>query len=338
MVHVKTVRWKQMKKSKKIILSMLLVVSLMILMGCGIINGSAVYKVKIVTTQFPQYQFVKSIISDNQQLNNKFEVSLLVPPGADSHSFDLRVNDLIEIKNSNLFLYTSDEIEKWVKKLDINKYTRVIDLSEGIEMLEVDEEEHEHHHESHTHEFDPHYWLYPLNAIKMVEKIRDVMIELVEDTFCQNQIMENASSCINELQKVDQDIRKVVNNATTKKIYFGSPFSFYYWTHYYELEYVLTYATCSVEVDPSMTTIIDVINEMKEENIKVIYIKELLSDSVAEMISEATGAEIVLLHSCHNVSKTDYDNNKTYIEIMNDNVKALAKGLNVDYEKAVGGQ
>lgn len=326
-----------MKKIKKIFVLMVLTIELIVLTSCGIINDNAIYKVKIVTTQFPQYQFVKALIGDSNQLNSRFEVSLLVPPGADSHSFDLRVNDLIEIKNSDLFIYTSDEIEKWVKKLDIKKYTQVVDLSVGIEMLEV-EEEHEHHHDQQAHEFDPHYWLYPLNAIYMVKTIRDVMLELVEDNECQNQIKENATNYITKLQKLDHDIRKIVSNATTKKLYFGSPFSFYYWSYYYDLEYVLTYATCSVEIDPSMNTIINVINQMKKENVKVIYIKELLSDSVAEMIAEATGAEIVLLHSCHNVSKKDYDNNKTYIEIMNENVKALAKGLSVNYEALIGGE
>ena len=326
-----------MKKIKKIFVLRVLTIELIVLTSCGIINDNAIYKVKIVTTQFPQYQFVKALIGDSNQLNSRFEVSLLVPPGADSHSFDLRVNDLIEIKNSDLFLYTSDEVEKWVKKLDIKKYTQVVDLSEGIEMLEV-EEDHEHHHDHQAHEYDPHYWLYPLNAVKMVETIKNVMTSLVEDSDCKNQIKTNAEKYISQLEKIDSDIIKIVNNAKTKKLYFGSPFSFYYWTHYYNLEYVLTYATCSVEVDPSMNTIINVINQMKEENVKVIYIKELLSDSVAEMIAEATKAEIVLLHSCHNVSKKDYDNNKTYIEIMNENIIALAKGLKVDYEKVIGGE
>ncbi len=325
-----------MKKINKIFVFMVLIIELVVLTSCGIINSGAIYKAQIVATQYPQYQFVKAIIGDSKQLNSKFEVSLLVPPGADSHSFDLRVNDLIEIKNADLFLYTSDEIEQWVKKLDIKKYTKVVDLSEGIEMLEV--EEHEHHHDHQNHEYDPHYWLYPRNAIKMVEAIREAMISLVEDSDCQNQIKINANNYISQLEKIDSDIIKIVSAAKTKKLYFGSPFSFYYWTHYYNLEYVLTYATCSVEVDPSINTIINVINQMKEENVKVIYIKELLSDSVAKMIAEATSAEIVLLHSCHNVSKEDYDNNKTYIEIMNENIIALAKGLNVDYEEVMGGE
>lgn len=322
-----------MNKIKKIISLFIAVIMVLLICSCGIIDNGVLYKKKIVATQFPQYEFVKALIGDNKQLKNSFEVSLLIPPGADSHSFDLRVDDLIEIKNSDLFLYTSDEIEQWVKKLDISKYTEVIDLSDGIELFPVEEEaDHHHHHEHSSHEYDPHYWLYPLNAIHMVEVIRDLMVDLIQDTYCKEQIKINASNYIESLNQIDQKIRKVVENSETKKIYFGSPFSFYYWTHEYGLEYVLTYATCSIEVEPSINTIINVINDMKKENVKVIYVKELLSENVAEMIAESTGAEIVLLHSCHNVSKEDFDNGKTYLDIMEDNIKALAKGLNVNYD------
>lgn len=322
-----------MNKIKKIISLFIAVIMVLLICSCGIIDNGVLYKKKIVATQFPQYEFVKALIGDNKQLKNSFEVSLLIPPGADSHSFDLRVDDLIVIKNSDLFLYTSDEIEQWVKKLDISKYTEVIDLSDGIELFPVEEEaDHHHHHEHSSHEYDPHYWLYPLNAIHMVETIRDLMVDLIQDTYCKEQIKINASNYITSLNQIDQKIRKVVENSETKKIYFGSPFSFYYWTHEYGLEYVLTYATCSIEVEPSINTIINVINDMKKENVKVIYVKELLSENVAEMIAESTGAEIVLLHSCHNVSKEDFDNGKTYLDIMEDNIKALAKGLNANYD------
>lgn len=322
-----------MNRVKKILSIVLLIVSILLINSCGIIDDNPLYKKKIVTTQYPQYEFVKALIGDTKQLNSRFEVSLLIPPGSDSHSFDLRVEDLIEIKNADLFLYTSDEIEKWVKKLDIHKYTTVIDLSEGIELFPIEEEADHHHHGEASHEYDPHYWLYPINAIHMVETIKNLMLELVEDQECKNQINSNASKYVESLQLLDEDIKAIVAKSSNKKLYFGSPFSFYYWTHEYELEYVLTYATCSIEVEPSMTTIINVINDMKRENIKVIYVKELLSDKVAKMISEATGAEIVLLHSCENVSKEDFDNGKSYLEIMNDNVKALAKGLNVNYDE-----
>lgn len=328
-----------MNKVKKIITIIIFTCSILFIYGCGFIDSKPLYKKKIVTTQYPQYEFVKALIGDSKQLSSSFEVSLLIPPGADSHSFDLRVEDLIEIKNSDLFLYTSDEIEKWVKKLDISKYTEVIDLSVGIELFPIEEEaDHDHHHSEADHEYDPHYWLYPLNAVKMVETIRDLMIELVKDPECKKQLSSNAFEYIESLKQIDEDIKKVVAKSSTNKLYFGSPFSFYYWTREYGLEYVLTYATCSIEVEPSMNTIINVINDMKKENVKVIYVKELLSDRVAKMISEATGAEIVLLHSCENVSKDDFESGKSYLEIMNENVLALSKGLNVNYEEIKEGK
>ncbi len=315
---------------QKIILLLLLMIFL--LSGCGIINTKENNKKKIVTTQYPQYQFVKAIIGDDKRLNDYYDVSLIVPPGADSHTFDPRLTDLISIKNSDLFIYTSDMIETWVAGLDINKYTTVLDLSSDkrIELIEVAEHDHNHEHE-HEHEFDPHYWVYPIYASYMVDTIRNKMLEISPEiaSECKVIINNNADKYISELIKIDEAIKFVVSLAKTKTLYFASPFSFFYWSHYYDLEYVLTYATCSTEVEPSLNTIIDVINKIRNNNVKVIYTKELINDSVARMIQAQTGVEILLLHSCHSVSSNDFDT-KTFLEIMQQNVYNLAKGLDVD--------
>lgn len=331
---------------KKFILSISIVFSIFTIMSCGVIKTTPINKYKITTTLYPQYEFVKAIIGDDKLLNSLFEVSLIVPPGADSHTFDPRLVDLIDIKNTDLFIYTSEELETWVTKLNIQDINESIDLSkdERIELLEVEghcEEDHDHStHSSHTHSHDPHFWVYPVYASYMVDSIRNKLIELLvehpksgSEKPNQNvisKINENADAYILELLKIDKALKEVSENATQRTMYFASPFSFYYWSHYYDLDYVLTYATCSTEVDPSIITVIEVINEIRKNEAKVIYVKELLNTNVAQMIKENTGAEIVLLHSCHNVSKDDFTNGVSFLDLMKENVYALAKGLNVD--------
>lgn len=307
-------------------------ICIFLLSSCGIISPKESNKKKIVTTQYPQYQFVKAIIGGDKRLNDYYEVSLIVPPGADSHTFDPRLSDLISIKNSDLFIYTSDLIETWVDGLEVSKYTMVLDLSsdERIELIGVEEHEHEH---SHEHELDPHYWVYPVYASYMVDTIRNKMLEINPDmaSECKDIINNNANAYMSELLEVDEAIKEVVSHAKTKTLYFASPFSFFYWSYYYGLDYVLTYSTCSTEVEPSLNTIIDVINKIRANDVKVIYTKELLNDSVARMIQNQTGAEIVLLHSCHSVSASEFGTT-TFLKLMRRNVISLAKGLGVDEE------
>lgn len=320
--------------TKRVKVLLLLIITVLMLSGCGIINNKENNKKKIVTTQYPQYQFVKAIIGNDKRLKDYYDVSLIVPPGVDTHTFDPRLTDLISIKNCDLFIYTSDVLETWIAGLNINKYASVLDLSsdERIELIEAVEHDHEDNHShGHDHELDPHYWVYPVYASYMVDTIRNKMLEISPDmaSECKTIINNNADKYIQELLKIDDAIKIVVANATTNTMYFASPFSFFYWSHYYGLEYVLTYATCSTEVEPSINTIIEIINEIRKNDVKVIYTKELLSDSVAKTIQSHTGAEIVLLHSCHNVSSEELTNT-SFLEIMQQNVYNLAKGLGCD--------
>ena len=165
----------------------------------------------------------------------------------------------------------------------------------------------------------------------MVDTIRNKMLEINPDmaSECKDIINNNANAYMSELLEVDEAIKEVVSHAKTKTLYFASPFSFFYWSYYYGLDYVLTYSTCSTEVEPSLNTIIDVINKIRANDVKVIYTKELLNDSVARMIQNQTGAEIVLLHSCHSVSASEFGTT-TFLKLMRRNVISLAKGLGVD--------
>ena len=334
------------KLYKKVLFVCTCILSILMLSSCGFINQTQLNKYKITTTLYPQYQFVKEIIGDNKQLNSIFEVSLIVPPGADSHTFDPRLVDLIEIKNTDLFIYTSEELETWVTKLELSNINVSVDLSkdERIKLLEVKdecEEDHDHSaHHNHSHTYDPHFWVYPIYAGYMVDNIRNKMIELLVEhpksgsEKPNENVIEainlNADNFINKLVNLDEALKLISDNAEYKTLYFASPFSFYYWSFYYDFDYVLTYSTCSTEVDPSINTIINVINSIRENNVKTIYVKELLNINVAEMISSHTGCEIVLLHSCHNVSNVDHQNGVSFYNLMKENVYHLAKGLNVD--------
>ena len=123
----------------------------------------------------------------------------------------------------------------------------------------------------------------------------------------------------------------LVKNAKNTTMYFGAPFAFYYFAYYYGLKYELVYATCSTEIEPSVETLIAIIDKMRKENIDVIFSKELVNDEACQMIANHTGAIILELHSGHNVSALDFNNpNVSYITIMRQNLVNLAKMLKVD--------
>ncbi len=86
------------------------------------------------------------------------------------------------------------------------------------------------------------------------------------------------------------------------------------------MRYRAAFSGCSTDTEPSAKTIAYLIDKMKTEQIPVIYYPELTSHRVAEIISEETGAEPLLLHSCHNVTRREFDSGVTYLDLMEQNV------------------
>lgn len=334
-------------KLKRLVSFLLILISIYFLSSCNLFNklGSSNLKKQIVTTLYPEYDMINKIIGTNEETKGLFDVTLIIPPGQDSHTYDPSINDLIKIKNADLFIYTADEMETWVKNINFSEKTKVVNLSKHpkIELFKAQDEDanlsddhHDHDHEhNHVHEYDPHYWVYPIYAKYMVERIFESIEDIISDPYktITPILQKNRDEYINSLEEIDLDIRKIValaniNNRNT--MYFGSPFSFYYWHVFYGLDYKLTYATCSTESEPPINVLIDIINDMKENNIKVIFAKELLNQEACETISYHTDAKILVLHSGHNVSVEDFnDPNMSYLKILRQNVENLKELLKV---------
>ena len=97
-----------------------------------------------------------------------------------------------------------------------------------------------------------------------------------------------------------------------------------YLTH----EYGIHYVSAPFEAEPSAALVAQMIKEIKEQGIPAIYHEELVDPKIAQMISDETGAQMLLLHSCHNVSKEDFNQGVTYLSLMKQNVENLRMGLN----------
>ena len=308
-------------------------------------------KIKIVTTLFPQYDFARQIAGD------KAEITLLLPPGADSHSFEPTPADIISINNADIFIYTGKYMEVWaekiIKSID-SDIINILDVSNGIALVKeehdhehdedeehehIDEHEHEEHdniddheHEEHgeeghvhSHEYDPHIWTSPVIAKKMVDNIAASLCYV--DSENASYYKMNAENYKKQLDELDAEFTEIVSGGIRNKVYFGGKFALYYFTEEYGLEYKSAFDNCSSETEPSAQDIAQIIDEIKENNVPVIYYEELADPKVSRSISEDTGVEILLFHSCHNVSKEDFKNGVTYLDLMKQNAENLRKGL-----------
>ncbi|MBR6728793.1 MAG: zinc ABC transporter substrate-binding protein, partial [Clostridia bacterium] len=272
-------------------------------------------KLSIVTTLFPQYDFAKELAGDLA------EVTLLLPPGAESHSYEPTPADIIAIHEADLFIYTGEQMEAWVPRVlkGLEKTPKVLDVSKGI-LLKGGEV-----HGDHVHDADPHIFTSLRMAAQMVQNLEDALAEL--DSEHSALYRERGAAYRAELAKMDEELVQAVENAKRKELIFGGRFAFLYFAEDYGLSYASAYDSCAAESEPSPAELARLIDRMRQEQIPVVYYEELTDPKTARLIAEETGAKPLLLHSCHNVSKEELTQGATYLSLMQQNIAHIKEGL-----------
>jgi zinc transport system substrate-binding protein len=282
-------------------------------------------KIQVVASNFASYDFLRAIIGDNDNV----ELTYLLGPGKDAHSYDPTAGDLITIQNADLLVYVGGEMEKWVDKVldsldnDDKKVICIADDIETIEEQKVDGAETDEEEEEGA--FDEHIWTSPVNAIIMVNSLEKAMEEI--DSANSNTYKTNAEKYIAQIKEVDSEIQEVVDNKVRDRLIFADKMPMQYFMNYYNLKVSAAFSGCSTETEPSASTIAYLENKVKEENIPVILYIELNTGKVAQTIADETGAEALQIQTLHNVSKKDFDNGETWVSLMTRNIDILRKAL-----------
>ena len=259
-----------MKKFKRIFaVFFCLLLASGILGGCGKAGFSSISAqsasqsgskpLKIVTTIFPEYDWVREILGDKA---DHAEVTMLLDNGVDLHSYQLTADDIIKISDCDLFIHVGGESDGWVEdalKEAANKDMQVINLldvlgeqvkeEEVVEGMEAEEEESEDEDEP---EYDEHVWLSLKNAETLCNAITDALEEI--DPANKDAYAANTASYLEKLAALDGEYQTVVDNAARKTVLFGDRFPFRYLVDDYGLSYYAAFAGCSAETEASFET------------------------------------------------------------------------------------
>ncbi len=284
-------------------------------------------KISVVATIFPPYDFVREIAGDNVTL------TMLLPPGSESHSYEPTPQDIIAIQNCDVFLYVGGESDAWVDEVlssiegGSRKLVKLMDCVQPVEeeLVEGMEEEEEEEEGIRGPEYDEHVWTSPKNAKLIVTKISETLREM--DPANAETYQKNTETYLSKLDTLDAAFQAVVDGAARKTIVFGDRFPFRYFADAYGLSYFAAFPGCSTETEASAGTVAFLIDKIKDEQIPAVFHIELSNEKMADTIAEATGAKKLLLHACHNISKADFENGIGYLDLMTDNVAALKEAL-----------
>lgn len=300
-------------------------------------------KTKIVTTIFPEYDWVKEILGKNIK---DADLTLLIGNGVDLHSYQPSIQDVAKISTADVFIYVGGESDGWVAdalKNAKNKNMKVINLlevlgdkvkeEEVIEGMQVEEEhEHEHHHHHSSDEeeveYDEHVWLSVRNAKILCAKICDVLCDV--DSKNAAAYKTNYKAYAAKLDKLDSDFAMAVKNGNTDALLFGDRFPFRYFVDDYGLRYYAAFVGCSAETEASFETIIFLANKVDELSLNNVCQIESGDGKIARTIIQSSknkNAKILTFDSMQSITTKDVKKGASYLSIMQKNLDVLKEAL-----------
>lgn len=276
-------------------------------------------RISVVATTFAPYDFACEIAGEYADVN------MLLAPGEESHTYEPTPADIMMIRQCDLFIYGGGESEKWVNTI-LDSLDKNIKTVKMMDVVELHKEEHHHDEgEEHNEEYDEHVWTSPQNAMIISEEIYEQLA--VADKNNSERYSENFNAYYDKLSELDKKFQTMIDSSDKNLIVIGDRFPLMYFTERYNLRYESAFPGCSAQTEVNPATLAKLIGVVKTEKIGSVFKVDLSKGSVAYTISEATGANVDTLYSCHVISAEDFINGESYISLMERNYSALETAL-----------
>lgn len=272
-------------------------------------------KIKVVTTFYPLAYLAEAIGGE------KIIVRSLMPYNVDPHHWQPSPSDILEIEKADIIVFNGAGLDDWIKSEIlslINLSSKlIVDTTEGLQLIELNEENCSHHNEKHR--TDPHTWLSPYMALKQSEKILLALME--KDPNNKNYYQDRFENLKERLEALDGRYQRELSNKT-KDIIVVTHEAFGYLAKRYGFKQ-MGIIGITAEEEPSISVIKNILEIIKEHDIRIIYIDAMYPKSYADIIKrELRDIEIVKLYL--GLGPLD---GKDYLQQLEENLNALKMGL-----------
>lgn len=315
---------------KKITFILFLSLSLAFLSSCTSSKNA-----DIVTTMFPQYDFARQIVGD------KLSVSLLLPPGVEVHSYEATSKDMVAIKNAQLFIFTSLDIDTWIKDPSTigGKDTVVMNLSEHYTL-----EDHEHDHllpdeteaDEHDHGDELHYWVDPLVALQLIDAILEEIIQI--DPINENFYRTNAENYHELIHQLHESFDSFIQDGhVDQDIFFAGHNAMGLFGLRYHLTIESLFESFKPDADLTSSELIQFTTIVTNANVHYLFIEELAQPKAAIQIQQELKKndytlELLELHAYHNLTKTEMEEGVSYVDLFERNIEYITLALTQNHD------
>ena len=281
------------------------------------------HTLQVVATIFPAYDFAKQIGGE------RVSVQMLIPPGGEVHSFEPTLQDLSAIANCDVFIYNGGESDRWVESLLEQKEMTgktVIRLMDHVDLLMTGEDhhDHDHHHHHEVHEGDEHIWTTPQNAVLLAQAIGKGLME--QDPHNATAYQLGLAAYTGKLAALEQQYEGLRQTPKTTLVV-ADRFPFTYLAHTYEISYVAAFSGCTSNTEASLTTLHTLASAAQENVTGVILCTEFSDRTLADTVANRVKGTTKVWHSCHNVTRQEWEEQVTYISLMEQNYRVLQEAL-----------
>ena len=305
---------------------------------------------KVYASVYPMYDFAKKIAGE------KLDVEMLMPQGTEPHGWEPDTDTIKNLENADMLIYNGAGLEDWTDKVIdslSNKNLKVVEASEGVELIKSshnhEEEEHDHeaaeenhnheaaennhnhetHEEDHEHEghnhgpMDPHVWTSPKNAKIEMENIKNAFCELDKENA--DYYESNYEKYAKMLDELDAKYKGKLGDLPNKTIVVSHE-AYGYLCKDYGLNQ-LGIKGVNAETEPDAKKMAEIISYIKENKITTVFTEELIDPKVSKIIAEETGCEVKVLSPIEGLSEEQIKNKEDYFSIMEENLENLVGAL-----------
>ena len=248
----------------------------------------------------PQKNFVEQLAGD------LLHVNVLVPPGSSPHNYSVLPSQMKELAKSKVWLQigllTFEDV--WNDKFaELNKGLLIVNCSEGIVPIAGSECEEEGHDHDHAEAFDPHAWLAP-TEVKLMAKNT---LNALNANFPQHSTIfeANYARFISKIDSLSVKIEQQLAPLQNRKILIFHPALAYYGRQF-NLQQI------PLELDgkePSPKHMKNIVDQAREQNIRVIFIQKEFDVENALQLSREIGGEVMT------IDPLDYNWEKQMLDI-----------------------
>lgn len=285
-------------------------------------------KLTIVTSFYPMYILAKNLTEGT----NADIVNLTEYKTGCLHDYQLTTSDMKKLENADIFIMNGGGMESFMEDiLEAYPNLSIINASKGIEFLtaeghnheEEDVSNHENEEESEDNhsdeELNAHVWLNMNYYMKEIQNVQEDLIKLDKENA--KTYEGNGKEYSDKVENLKKDFETILSDTNEKKVVIFHD-SFAYLAQELGLEVIHT-VNLDGETALSAGDISEVIDEVKEKQVKVLFTEEQYSTSIADNIASETDAKVYIIDS---LVTGDMDKD-SYINGMKQNLEVLKQAL-----------